>query len=172
MQFWAELSNFWLWYHMNDMVHNLMNKVKFDHFRWTSGIFAVSLCFLPLSNSIEIHDLKITGFERQSGVIFLLRKLKSQVQMAHLTLGFFWNLLNDIPIEIQWDHNSNSKYNWDHLKEKTRNTKVIFSKKTWVAKNLCKIFVNFKEKRFFYSKIWFIFEQKLIFLAKNRIICE
>ena len=101
-----------------DMIHKLLNKVEFDHFRWTSGIFAVSLCFLPLFNSIEIHDLKITGFERQSGVIFLLRKLKSQVQMAHLTLGFFWNLLNEIPIEIQWDHNSNSKYNWDHLKEK------------------------------------------------------
>ena len=39
--------------------------------------------------------------------------------MAHLTLGFFWNLLNEIPIEIQWDRNSNSKYNWDHFETKT-----------------------------------------------------
>lgn len=88
------------------------------------------------------NDFKITGFERQSGVIFfLLRKLKTQVQMAHLTLGFFWNLLNEIPIEIQWDHNSNSKYNWDYwIRKKKQKLLRLPAKRnvslgSWTSKN-------------------------------------
>ena len=51
--------------------------------------------------------------------IFSFEEIKKSSSKGSLNFWLLWNLLNEIPIEIQWDHNSNSKYNWDRLKEKT-----------------------------------------------------